>query len=648
MDVTTERQIYFSFFMFTADLRPDDEGYTQILVDHLTALTEMGYDGFDMHIASPPADIDPQSQVDSYRRLKKAFDKHGLKDTKFTTNVGTTRSFDPTSPYEEQRKLALRYLKSRVDITAALGGESIMAGPFLYPYGVFPLTDFGEPIWSDALQDWMRPRYQAALSVFKDLAEYAYSQKVKLAIEPVKSWETPPPNMVSEVLDFLDDVKTSQCGVTLDTAQVIMESQGPKIFKDNVAQSAEKKRLYYVHISAPDRGAVHDSWIPWEIILGEIEPVYSGPYLIEVFNAIPPFDSSMRMARRRFWRQGEDDEGPKDYNAYHIAREARRELKDQIAADARRRSHARASNPNTGTVPQMIGVGMASQLPEPIKLITKQAGGIRIHTFISAYTDNNIADATHIIESNNKLVLIDGQFLKFYAIKFREYADFLADSLGKPIERLYLTHRHPDHWFGLGTAFKDVPVFALPETIEFLIKDGKTSIEDHLDKLKDQAPTPDEIVIPENPIAIPDHEPKSCIEIIDGVRYIFSKIVDTEIDFHLIIELPDINVCIVQDLIYSESHLYLTSDHDMGNWIRFLQRMLLSDYDLFLAGHGLPADKREVARNVEYLLAARRAIANGLKNDAFKQFMLQRYPARLCPGIFDIYLPRLFGGARQY
>ena len=66
-------------------------------------------------------------------------------------------------------------------------------------------------------------------------------------------------------------------------------------------------------------------------MLGEIEPVYRGPYLIEVFNAIPPFDSSMRMARRRFWRPGEDREGPEWLNAYHIAEAALKELGAQQA-----------------------------------------------------------------------------------------------------------------------------------------------------------------------------------------------------------------------------------------------------------------------------------------------------------------------------
>jgi sugar phosphate isomerase/epimerase len=335
MSGTSEREIYFSFFMFTADLRPDDTSYTKILIAHLKALTDMGYDGFDVHIAAQPATVDHKLEVDSYVGLRKAFDKAGLKDAKFTTNVGTTRTFDPTSPYEEQRKQALSYLKSRVDITWVLGGDSIMSGPFLYPYGVFPQTDDGEPIWSDALLDWMQPRYLAARSIFQELGEYAAAKGVKLAIEPVKSWETPPPNMVSEVLDFLDGAESLPGGVTVDTAQVVMESQGPAIFKQNVARAAQQNRLFYVHISAPDRGAVRDSWIPWDVVLGEIEPVYRGPYLVEVFNAIPPFDSSMRMARRRFWRPGEDDPEPGRDSAYDVARAGLETLREQLAATAR-------------------------------------------------------------------------------------------------------------------------------------------------------------------------------------------------------------------------------------------------------------------------------------------------------------------------
>lgn len=275
---------------------------------------------------------------------------------------------------------------------------------------------------------------------------------------------------------------------------------------------------------------------------------------------------------------------------------------------------------------------MFGQLSEPIVLVSKQEGDVRIHTFISSFAYNNIANATHVVESKNRLVLVDGQFLVPYARKFRDY----ADSLGKPIDRLYLSHRHPDHWFGLGTAFSDVPVYALAETKAFIGEHGEDSRADHW-RLGDLAP--DIIVVPQE-IVSPGEET------IDGVTYLFDKVTDTEIDFHLTIRLPDIGVYVTQDLIYSGTHLYLTKH--MDHWIRVLQGMLMADYQLFLPGHGFPADKTEVARNIEYLAAARLAIADGLTDGAFKDFMLRRYPERKCPGIFDIYMPRLFGGASDY
>ena len=275
---------------------------------------------------------------------------------------------------------------------------------------------------------------------------------------------------------------------------------------------------------------------------------------------------------------------------------------------------------------------MLAQVSDPIIMVVKNTGDVRIHTFVASFADSNIANATHIVETRNQLVLVDGQFLAPYARAFRDY----ADSLGKPIERLYLSHRHPDHWFGLGTAFTDITIYALSETMTFIHDHGEDSRSDHW-KLGNLAP--EEIVVPKQ-VAGPGEET------IDGVRYVFDRVTDTEIDYQLAIRLPEVGVYFAQDLIYSGTHLYLTKH--MDHWTRVLQEMLASDYELFMPGHGLPADKNEVARNIEYLSAARQAIGNGLTGDAFKEFMLQRYPERKCPGIFDIYMPRLFGGASDY
>ena len=54
---------------------------------------------------------------------------------------------------------------------------------------------------------------------------------------------------------------------------------------------------------------------------------------------------------------------------------------------------------------------MLAQVSDPIVMVVKQAGGVRLHTFVSSFEYSNIANATHIIETANQLVLVDSQFL---------------------------------------------------------------------------------------------------------------------------------------------------------------------------------------------------------------------------------------------
>jgi D-psicose/D-tagatose/L-ribulose 3-epimerase len=330
MTAPTDRDVYFSFFMFTADLRPGDRAFTEVIVRHMKELTALGYAGFDLPIA-PTATDDHGAELERYVELKRALDRAGVGDVPFTTNVAATRTFDTASMYSEQRDVALAYLKSRVDITAVLGG-SIMAGPIVFPYNVYPVTDFGEPIWSDALQEWAIARYANAQPVLEELALYAQARDVKLAIEPVDHWETPAPNMVSEVMGLLDGVSSRQVGVCIDSAHVVLGGDGPAAYSAAARQAVDEGRLHYVHISAPDRGTVHDSWIPWELFLEPIVPGYDGPLLVETFNAIPAFLDSLHLTRREFWIPGQDAPVAGVPDAYTVALEAlaavRRALSD--------------------------------------------------------------------------------------------------------------------------------------------------------------------------------------------------------------------------------------------------------------------------------------------------------------------------------
>ena len=317
--------IYLSFFMFTTDMKPDNLEYRKIVVDHIKNLKAYGYSGFEFPIApsfAPEYGQSPDYGQDlaNYTNLRNYLDSEGLADVAIATNVGATRTYDPSSPYAPQRQAALEYLKSRVDITAALRGE-IMMGPIVIPYGVFPTTDSDEPIWSDQLQEQLAVRYQTAQPILNELGQYAVGKNVRLAIEPITHWETPGPNKLAQLIEFLKGVESKQVGVVIDSAHETLDGDGPEIFKAQVAYLAEQQRLHYIQVSPPDRGALHTSWLPWQPFLEPILQVYQGPIAVEIFNAIPDFLSSLRLSRRKFWIPGEDEANAYP-SAYQIADKA--------------------------------------------------------------------------------------------------------------------------------------------------------------------------------------------------------------------------------------------------------------------------------------------------------------------------------------
>jgi hypothetical protein len=66
------------------------------------------------------------------------------------------------------------------------------------------------------------------------------------------------------------------------------------------------------------------------VFLGAVLPRYSGPLLIEIFNAIPAFLQSLHLTRRKFWIPGEDEPVAGVPDAYTVAAEAIETLHDEL------------------------------------------------------------------------------------------------------------------------------------------------------------------------------------------------------------------------------------------------------------------------------------------------------------------------------
>ena len=250
--------------------------------------------------------------------------------------------------------------------------------------------------------------------------------------------------------------------------------------------------------------------------------------------------------------------------------------------------------------PQMKGV---------VKI--RERDGVRIHSYVSPGDSTKVT--SHIVEGPNSLVIFDAQFLVPYAKEARAY----ADSLNKPIDRVIITHPHPDHFYGLAAAFADIPAYALPKTKAIITNAGPKMLANN--KKQMGALVPDKVVAPTNEIS-----PGALT--IDGIKYEFERFVDGEAGEQLIAKLPEQQVMIIQDLGFNDIHLFL-GNNTFTSWISILEKLRdVKGYDAILVGHGEPTTMKVFADNIQYLQDAA-AIYPTVDNGAdFKQKLMEKHP----------------------
>jgi glyoxylase-like metal-dependent hydrolase (beta-lactamase superfamily II) len=240
----------------------------------------------------------------------------------------------------------------------------------------------------------------------------------------------------------------------------------------------------------------------------------------------------------------------------------------------------------------------------------RETADVTIHTLTAP--EAVFANSTHIIETENSLVAIDTQFLLPNAQDMRDY----ADGLGKPIDRVYITHEHPDHFLG-SQVFNDRPVFALQAVSDLIQQNGDAEV---AEKLGDFGPDniSSSYVVPQ--IAVPG------VATIDGVAFLLEEVLDAEAQTQLVIKLPDHGVVATGDIVYSGVHLILAGQTD--TWTTALQNLSDSsaEYPIVLPGHGVPAALGVYDTNISWLAKARELIDSVDNFADFKQGLVDTFP----------------------
>jgi len=272
-----------------------------------------------------------------------------------------------------------------------------------------------------------------------------------------------------------------------------------------------------------------------------------------------------------------------------------------------------------------LGGGPLGQGIKPLangSMTTTSFKNVTVHSYQSP--DLTGCVTTHIVETPERLVVIDGQRSVIYGQEIKDY----AETLGKPVDRMIISHLHPDHWFG-AYQFSDVPIYSFAETQgeieqlgDFFIEISKPSLGEHV---------PPEKVVPNKTVA---HNSR---EVIDGVTFEYRYVQDAESDNMMAVFLPEQKLLIAQDMLYNNCHLFCGHGNFDG-WIGNLKELRKdTSYDIVLPGHGANEGSRQAIDDaIIYLGFVKEQFANANDGGSLKAAILEQYPSYMAAGLVDI------------
>lgn len=268
------------------------------------------------------------------------------------------------------------------------------------------------------------------------------------------------------------------------------------------------------------------------------------------------------------------------------------------------------------------------------KVATKDYRGAKIHSYNAP--EEGLYVASQIVETADGLVVFDAVFHLKHA---EELADYIA-GLGKPVNRIVLSHIHPDHWSGLSVLhprFPDAPIYALPEITAYIRKNGQKILD-----ARNEAFGP---VVAKTP-TLPDRDLAVGAETIGGVRFEFERQRDGESDWQTIVRLPDAGVVMAFDLVFPPEHHLFTVANYYDHWIEILKGLkgdAAKGYGTLMVGHGTPVGFDAIDGNIAYLHKAKEIHAANDTAESYAEELKAAYPNYYGGGWVDFSSLLLYG-----
>jgi glyoxylase-like metal-dependent hydrolase (beta-lactamase superfamily II) len=268
-------------------------------------------------------------------------------------------------------------------------------------------------------------------------------------------------------------------------------------------------------------------------------------------------------------------------------------------------------------------------------ILVSQFGPVKIHSYLSPAEGLHVN--TQMVEGPNAVVIFDGQLLLPYADEVASY----VQTLGKPIDRIILSHAHTDHWGGLQVLterFPDARVFALDGIADQVRARGPARLDGlrrtYGDKVATKVTVPTE-TITEGP------------QRIDAVTYDFKRFVDGESDLQLAALLPDQRVLMAFDLVFSPNQHAFTGANQFDHWMIVLESLkALQGYDTIIIGHDTPVGRSAIDSTITYVKRAKEIHAASANAKTYSENLRAAFPDLQQAGFVDLSASYLYAAPR--
>jgi hypothetical protein len=296
---------------------------------------------------------------------------------------------------------------------------------------------------------------------------------------------------------------------------------------------------------------------------------------------------------------------------------------------------AAAKNPELAQNGGAPGIKDAAASDRMGAILVSQFGPNKIHSYLSPLDGFHVN--TQMIEGPTAVVIVDGQLLLPYAGEVASY----VQALGKPVDRIILSHAHTDHWSGLQVLterFPDVRVFALDGVADQLRARGQARLDSFRPIYGARIATK---------VTIPTETITEGLQRIDGITYDFKRFVDAESDLQLAVLLPEQKVLMAFDLIFSPNeHAFTVVDH-FDHWMIVLEQLnALQGYDTITIGHDTPVHRSAIDSTISYVKRAKEIHAASADAKSYSESLKAAFPDRQLASIVDFSAKLLYAARR--